>query len=119
MCKRKSFDSDQRFHLSRLYVRAERINVVGCTSVSVATFGNQASLPIRTKKDDVDRYRAPSPGARRVLRMAFLIAITLEDIVSLSLSLSNEATAPPTLIRDRPRYLRSRRLRRSRRSRSI
>lgn len=87
MRKRKSLDSDRRFHLSRLYVGAERINVVGCTSVSVATFGNQASLPIRTKKDDVDRYRAPSPGARRVLRMAFLIAITLEDIVSLSLSL--------------------------------
>lgn len=29
---------------------------------------------------------APSLEARRVLRMAFLIAITLEDIVSLSLS---------------------------------
>lgn len=56
-----------------------------------------------------DRYPAPSLGARRVLRMAFLIEITLEDIVSLSLSLSfslsNDATAPPTLIRDRPCYL--------------
>lgn len=31
-----------------------------------------------------DRYPAPSLGARRVLRMAFLIEITLEDIVSLS-----------------------------------
>jgi len=36
----------------------------------------------RIERTDVDRNHVPSPGAGRVLRMAFLIAITLEDIDS-------------------------------------
>jgi len=31
---------------------------------------------MRIEKTDVDHNRVPSPGAERVLRMAFLIAIT-------------------------------------------